>query len=455
MNITFYGGAFEVTGSCYLLSAGETNVLVDCGMFQGEHEPLDNTLPFDVSQLDLVLITHAHIDHCGRVPLLAKMGYQGPIYTIGQTAKLMEIMLEDSANIQEHNALEDPSGQGIPLYTKEDVKQALESVRITQYGKVVSFNQNVSFVFQDAGHLLGSSSLQLTLQDGKETRVVVFSGDIGNINQPMIADPTLFHQADYILMESTYADRTHYKNKDRAAEIAHILAETFARGGDVIVPSFAIGRTQGLLYYLREIKHRRLVDEPFDVYVDSPLATKATQIFVNELYPVADEETLALYEQGEAPMYFKGLHFVEDAMESKELNYRSERKVIIASSGMCDAGRIVHHLKNRLGKKEDTILFVGYQAEGTLGKKLLNGENPVTILGKRVNVKAQLIDYKGLSGHADREGLLNWLASFDQKPRGIFIVHGEEQVSLGFQAKLQELGYQADVPQKLETKKLL
>lgn len=453
MQVTFYGAAQEVTGSCYLLETQDLRILVDCGLFQGHQENLDNTLHFDPTTLDVVIVTHAHIDHCGRLPLLIKQGYQGPIYAIRQTAKLMEIMLRDAANIQERNALDSlEEAQYVePLYTMEEVEQTLRQVHICDYQKPYPYRNGLVFDFNDAGHLLGSSSLRLQVSEDDKTTTLVFSGDIGNQDQPLILDPIPFTRCDVVFVESTYADRNHSVSKDRVQDLATIFNHTFQRGGDVIVPSFAVGRTQTLLFYIREMKQRHLVPYDFEVFVDSPMATRATQVFMEELYEVADEETKALYAADQQPMLFKGLQFTEDVQASRALNFNPNRKVIIASSGMCEAGRIVHHLKNRLGKKEDTVLFVGYQAEGTLGQRLLSHPQEVTILDKKVKVKAEIVEYKGMSGHADQKGLNAWLSAFDPKPNTVFIVHGEREVSAHFQSQLTLDGYNAILPNTFQT----
>lgn len=457
MEITFYGAAQEVTGSCYFIHTEKANILVDCGMFQGiDTETYNNELPFNARDVDVVFVTHAHIDHIGRIPLLSKEGYHGPIYAIEQTAKLMQVMLEDSANIQEHNekVAKREGKQYKAMYVMEDVQEVMKQVKAVHYEEEFLEQHGISFWYNDAGHLLGSSSLRLTIEDQGEKKTLVFSGDIGNINQPLIEEPHPFKHCDYLFTESTYGDRLHETYDDIAKDLADVLNRTFERGGDVIIPSFAVGRTQNLLYYFKEIKKRHLVDRNFMVYVDSPMATRATEVYTEALYAVADEETKKMFDAGDNPMLFKGLEFVEDAEASRELNFNPQSKVIIASSGMCEAGRILHHLKHHLGRKEDSVIFVGFQAEHTLGRKIVQGEKSVEILNDTIKVKAEIVDYRGLSGHADQKGLLAWLHSFELMPKIVFICHGEYEAALAYQKILEHEGYTTMIPKMYEVKEL-
>ncbi len=456
MKLTFLGAAHEVTGSRFLLQACGKNVMVDYGMEQGVNLYENAPLPLAESELDAVLLTHAHIDHSGYLPLLYKKGYRGPIFATGPTTDLCKIMLLDSAHIQESDAewktrkaqrRAQPPVE--PLYTQEDALGAHGLFRPCAYGQRVEVCPGISLRMVDVGHLLGSASIEVTIcEDGAE-RIVMFSGDIGNLNQPLIRDPQYLHRADVLVMESTYGDRSHGPKPDYIASLTQVLQETFDRGGNVVIPSFAVGRTQEMLYFLRQIKQERRVrgHDGFPVYIDSPLGIEATQVFNENTWECADAETLALLRQGVNPLTFDGLRVAQTAEDSKRINTDTTPKVILSSSGMCDAGRIRHHLKHNLWRAECTVLFVGYQSVGTLGRSLVDGAKEVKLFGETIRVNARIEQLAGKSGHADNAGLIRWAAAFSPKPEHVFVVHGDDDVTDAFAARLnQELGLAASAP---------
>ncbi len=545
MKLTFLGAAHEVTGSCHMLEACGKIMLVDCGMEQGPDIYENQQIPVDASRIDYVFLTHAHIDHSGLLPLLYKKGFRGTIYMTYATWDLCDIMLRDSAHIQmfeaewrNRKAKRSGKPEYVPLYTMEDAAGAIKQFCGCPYGERISITDQIEIRFTDVGHLLGSACIEIWVREEEKETKLVFSGDIGNVHQPILKDPHTLDYADYVIMESTYGDRSHGERPDYVAELTKILQETFDRGGNVVIPSFAVGRTQEMLYFLREIKNRGLVtghpgeltkilQETFDrggnvvipsfavgrtqemlyflreiknrglvtghpgfkVYVDSPLAVQATTVFNKNMYECFDEETLSLVKSGVNPISFPGLClsitsdeskainfdeepkvknmyecFDEETLslvksgvnpisfpglclsitsdESKAINFDEEPKVILSASGMCEAGRIRHHLKHNLWRPESTVLFVGYQAAGTLGRTLVEGASEVRLFGEPVEVRAHIRVLAGISGHADRQGLIRWLEGFRTKPRRIFIVHGEDEVCDRFAACLRdELGY--------------
>lgn len=456
MKLTFLGAAREVTGSCTLITANGKNILVDCGMEQGADTYENQPLPMAAGQVDAVLVTHAHIDHTGRIPLLVKEGFSGPIYATAATAKLCDIMLRDSAHIQEFEAeWQNRKGKRKgaepvePLYTMQDAQNALALFRPCAYGAEVQLDENIRIRFTDVGHLLGSSCIEVWVTENGETTKLIFSGDVGNDGQPLLRDPLPMEGADYVIMESTYGDRTHAAHRpDYVKELTEILQETFDRGGNVVIPSFAVGRTQELLYFIREIKQEGLLrgHENFPVYVDSPLAIEATKIFSANVTECYDEEALSVLAEGVNPITFPGLKMSVTSDESKLINADKSPKVILSASGMCEAGRIRHHLKHNLWRKESTILFVGYQAAGSLGRILLDGAVRVKLFGEEIEVDATIRQLTGLSGHADRNGLLHWLTTMPQKPRQVFVNHGDDAVAEVFARDLREMGYNAVAP---------
>ena len=455
MKLTFLGAAHEVTGSCTLVEAAGHRFLVDCGMEQGHNTYENEDLPCAPGEIEAVLLTHAHIDHSGRLPYLYKNGYRGPIYATDATTDLCDIMLEDSAHIQEQeaewkNRKAQRSGREPvePDYTVQDALAVMEQFRPQPYGKPVAVLPGVQATFTDVGHLLGSSSITLRITEEGRTETIVFSGDIGNSNQPMLRDPQYLTEADYVVMESTYGNRSHGPKPDYVGELAAVLQRTFDRGGNVVIPSFAVGRTQEMLYFIRQIKAENRVrgHGNFEVYVDSPLASKSTTIFRENYSECFDQEALDLVRSGQNPLSFPGLRISETKEDSVAINADPSPKVILSASGMCDAGRIRHHLKHNLWREECTILFVGYQAAGSLGRTLLEGADQVKLFGEEVQVNAEIAQMSGMSGHADHDGLLRWLHSFAPKPGYVFVNHGDDEVCAGFAKELEGEGYAAEAP---------
>ena len=457
MKLTFVGAAHEVTGSCHFLQAVGKNILVDCGMEQGPDLYENPGLPVSASEVDYVFLTHAHIDHSGMLPKLAKEGFKGQIFTTYATADLCDIMLRDSAHIQEfeaewRNRKGKRAGQPEyePVYVMQDALDAIELLVPCQYGERITICDGVQIRFTDVGHLLGSASIEVWVTEGDVTKKIVFSGDVGNLDQPIIKDPVYTEHADYVVMESTYGNRVHTQEKpDYIGEFTRILKETFDRNGNVVIPSFAVGRTQEMLYFIREIKETGLLSEypDVEVYLDSPLAIEATKIFTKNMRECFDEEALALVNAGINPLVFPGLHTATSSEDSKMINFIEKPKVIISASGMCDAGRIRHHLKHNLWRPECTILFVGYQANGTLGRRLIEGEKNVRLFGEPIEVHAHIESLHGVSGHADRNGLLAWLGGFNTPIEHVFVVHGEDTVTDEFAKTVEETyGYPAFAP---------
>ena len=437
MRIVFSGAAHEVTGSCHYLQAGETHLLVDCGMEQGFniYENVEPPVPW--SQIDYVLLTHAHIDHAGMLPYIYARGFSGSVMATNATCDLCNIMLKDSAHIQEMEAewknrkSRRAGGPEVkPLYEMNDALGVLEHFVPNNYGDIVKLTEDVTIRFTDIGHLLGSASIEVWLKEDGVEQKIVFFGDIGNKNKPLICDPSYTMAADYAVMESTYGNRLHQKGTDHISELVRIVQETLDRGGNVVIPAFAVGRTQELLYYFRHIKTQRLVrgHENFEVYVDSPLAVEATHVFKHNQLECYDEETQDLVRMGINPISFPGLKLSVSSEESKNINFDPAPKVIISASGMCGAGRIRHHLRHNLWGRECTVRFAGYQAEGTLGRSLVDGNRTVKLFGETIDVEAHIETLHDISGHADRDGLLEWVENFHKKPEQIFVVHGSDDV---------------------------
>ena len=453
MKITFLGAAHQVTGSRTLVEwKDERYFLVDCGMEQGENDLLQAEMPVPASSVEYVFLTHAHIDHSGLLPLLYKQGFRGSIYCTGETENLCSIMLADSAHIQETDAAYETkknlrhSGTEVqPLYTTEDASLTMKLFHPCEYSRLYMIDDGLSVRFTDAGHLLGSSFIEFFLEDQGETRKLVFSGDVGNLNQPIIRDPQIVTEADYLIIESTYGTREHAMSSSPIPILTDILKQTFSRGGSVIIPSFAVGRTQELLYFFREIKQKNLIPEykTFPVYVDSPLANEATAVFLQCSEVCLDQQTLDIMSDGQNPIWFDDLYTTVSSDESKALNSNNEPKVIISSGGMCEGGRIRHHLKHNLWDSRNTILFAGYQAVGTLGRIIYDGAESVKIFGEQIDVKAQIALLDGISGHADRSGLLRWLSGFVQKPAYVFVNHGDDDSCTAFSKTVTE---QFDIP---------
>ena len=448
MKLTFLGANHEVTGSRTLLEwLPGRYLLVDDGMIQGNDEYINAPLPVSPGAVEYVLLTHAHIDHSGNLPLLVKQGFRGAIYCTAETANLCSIMLADSAHIQETEAqsqskknLRAGLAEVEPLYTAEDVQQTMKLFRPCEYGRIYQVDEGLSIRFTDIGHLLGSSAIECFLEEAGQRRTMVFSGDVGNTDQPIINDPQPVAAADYLLLESTYGDRLHEREKDPIPLLVDVLRRTFDRGGTVIIPSFAVGRTQELLYFFREIRQRKLLPEypDFPVYVDSPMANEATAVFLQCDISCLDEETRKVMAQGENPIWFEGLRTVTETADSKLLNANTDPKVVISSGGMCEGGRIRHHLKHNLWNEKNTILFVGYQANGTLGRIIYDGAKEVKIYGETIEVKAEIQLLAGVSGHADQQGLMNWLRRFETKPKIVFVNHGEDEACEALSKKIIE-----------------
>ena len=446
MKLTFIGADHEVTGSCHCITACGKTILLDCGMEQGADIYENAELPVTPPEIDFVFLSHAHIDHSGLIPYLYAHGFRGSVFATTATTDLCGIMLRDSAHIQMFEA-EWRNRKGkragkeeyVPLYELKDAVGVMYQFVPCPYNKIVDVCDGVKIRFTDVGHLLGSASIEIWIKEEEEERKIVFSGDVGNLNQPIIKNPSYIEEADFLIIESTYGDRLHQGNADNIAALAKIIKETFERGGNVVIPSFAVGRTQEMLYFIRQVKQENLVPgfEDFEVYVDSPLAVEATNIFHRNVEECFDEEAMALVRQGINPIHFPGLKIAVSAEESKAINFDPKPKVILSASGMCEAGRIKHHLKHNLWRPESTILFVGYQANGTLGRAIYEGAKEVRLFGETIEVKAQIQKFIGISGHADKDGLLRYVKAFSKKPQKVFVVHGEDSVTESFAACLR------------------
>ena len=466
MKVTFLGATKTVTGSNFLVEGAGKKFLVDCGMYQGKaEEEQENEAPFlfNVNEIDFMLLTHAHIDHSGRIPKLYNDGYRNPIYATKATCDLCSIMLPDSGHIQEmENEWKNKKRirKGLepvePMYTAEDALKSLEVFKPVKYDEIIDIDENIHVRFNDAGHMLGSAIIEIWVDEDGKTTKTVFSGDIGNNDLPLLAEPTMIEDADYLIMESTYGDRLHVGSEDKAQEFLDVVSETLEKGGTVVIPSFAVGRTQEVLYELNDIKQVKSNDEKFKeeydllmktpVYVDSPLAISATEIFKKntELF---DEKTQEIIRSGENPLEFPGLKFTRTADESKALNESDIPSIIISASGMCEVGRIKHHLKHNIWNPNSTILFVGYQAPGTLGRQIVDGAKKVKIFGEEFSVNARIEYIEAYSGHADQQWLLNFVYSFRQRPKHIFLVHGEPNGQIVLKNKIVDsIGIPVTIP---------
>jgi len=455
MRITFCGAAESVTGSCHLIETGKENAgscfLLDCGQFQGsakqEAQNFD-PFPFDPAGIDYLILSHAHIDHCGRIPLLVKRGFQGRIYCTKPTADLLPIMLRDSAHIHEKDAeWKNRKGQRSgkepvdPLYTADDAEASLALITPVLYDQEIVPSNGVRFTFVDAGHLLGSAITEIRIKEGGTETKLVYTGDLGADSKPLLRFPVKIRQADIVIMETTYGDRLHEKSGPSVERLAEIIERTTKRGGTVLIPSFAVGRTQELIYELNKFYERKegshAVFAEIKVYIDSPMAVAATEVFRRNIQDF-DEEYKALVMSGVDPLDFTNLVFTRSTEESKDLNADMGPKIIISASGMCDNGRIRHHLKHRLWDKRSTVVFVGYQSEGTLGRKLVDGVKTVSLFNEEIEVNAEIISLEGFSSHADRDGLIDWVRGFDKPPSALFLVHGEAAAKAGFSETLKE-----------------
>ena len=445
MNITFLGATKTVTGSNFLLEGAGKKILIDCGLYQGkaaEERENYSSFAYNVQDIDFMLLTHAHIDHSGKIPKLYMDGYRNPIIAHKATCDLCSIMLPDSGHIQEmENEWQNRKRirKGLPelppLYTAQDAIDCLEIFKPVKYDEIVELTPEIHVRFNDAGHMLGSSIIEVWVKENGEEKKIVFTGDLGNNDLPLLDSPTMIETADYLVMESTYGGRLHMRNQDKAEMFLNIVAETLDKGGNVVIPSFAVGRTQEILYELNKLreeredqefieKYEKLMKAP--VYVDSPLAISATEIFRQNM-DLFEEEVKEEIQKGDNPLEFPGLKFTQTAEESRALNESNIPSIIISASGMCEVGRIKHHLKHNLWNPNSTILFVGYQAPGTLGAKIVSGEKKVKIFGEEIAINARIEYIEGYSGHADQEWLLNFVYSFITKPKHIFLVHGEPE----------------------------
>ena len=447
MKITFIGATHEVTGSCTLLEAGDKKILIDCGMEQGVDIFENIEIPVSPPEIDAIVVTHAHIDHTGKLPFLVANGYTGPIYATEATYQLCEIMLRDSAHIQEFEAKwrnrkgkRADKEEYVPLYTTDDVVKTLALFSTSVYEKDVEIFDGVSISYTDAGHLLGSSNVLFKLEEDGNERTILFSGDIGNVDKPLIREPQDPPTADYVVCESTYGDRVHPEKPDYVEQLTRIIQTTLDRGGNLVIPAFAVGRTQEILYYIRIIKDEGLIrnHDGFPVVVDSPLAVEATNIYSTEMYEFYDDEALELLRAGVNPVTFPNLRLSVTSDESIAINEDPEPKIIISASGMCEAGRIRHHLKHNLWRPECTVLFVGYQSPGTVGGKLLDGVDSVKLFGEDISVKAEILRIDSFSSHADKPHLLEWVRKTDPGKR-IFINHGEDKVTESFATEASDL----------------
>ncbi|NLD19963.1 MAG: MBL fold metallo-hydrolase [Clostridiales bacterium] len=459
MKIQFCGASTGVTGSCHLITTENHKILLDCGQFQGgkAQEALNyEPFPFDPTEIDYMILSHAHIDHCGRIPLLIKRGFKGQIYCTDATADLLDVMLKDSGYIHEkeaewQNRKNERAGRPAiePLYTFNDAVDSLKYIKPVLYNQLIELNPEMKIVFNDAGHILGSAITELWVTEGENVSKIVFSGDLGVMERPILRNPTIIKKADYVIMESTYGNRLHPQNSMDVKKLLGIIKETTERGGTTVIPSFAVGRTQELIYELNRVYDGKSeYDKTLEnimVYVDSPMATTATEVFKRNAQ-VFDEETKEFITRGDNPLDFKNLKFTRTSQESMWLNANTDPKVIISASGMCEAGRIRHHLKHNLWNKKASIVFVGYQAEGTLGRILVEGAKEVTLFGEKVQVNAQIHNLEGFSGHADRDGLLQWLGGFQKEPKHIFLVHGEPDAKEDFAKTVEKrFGYKSIV----------
>lgn len=457
IKLSFLGAARNVTGSQYLVEANDVRFLVDCGLYQERELKGRNWEPFLIppGSIDAVLLTHAHLDHCGLLPKLVREGFDGHVYCTAATSEIAKVILMDSANIQQEDAefkrkrhqREGRRGPypEIPLYTTDDAKDCFRLLSPIYYGEPVEIGDGVVATFHDAGHILGSSMIRVTVSQDGEKRTLLFSGDVGRWNKPILRDPTLFDEADYVLVESTYGDRLHESQETISEELAKVINSTVEAAGNILIPSFALERSQEVLYYLNELLIKDRIPHLM-VFVDSPMAVSVTEVF--EHYPeLFDKEMMELIRQGKSPFNFPGLTMVRTVDQSKAINYITGAVMIIAGSGMCTGGRIKYHLVRNISRLESTILFVGYQAMGTLGREIVGGGKEVRILGQKYRVRARVAQIHGFSAHADRDELLRWLSALQRPPRHLFVVHGESETAWHFADLLKErTGWEISVP---------
>lgn len=457
MKIHFLGANRQVTGSRYCLETADSKILIDCGMFQERKFVSRNwdKSPIPPDDLDAMLLTHAHLDHCGLIPKLVAEGFDGPIYCTRPTVDLAEVIMRDSAKIQEEDAAykrkrhkkegREPKRPVKPLYTDEAVNATLPLLEGVPYDTAWQITDSVSVVFREAGHILGSAMLQLVVTEGESTYQVLFSGDIGQWGKPLIRDPSLFESADYVVMESTYGDRDHKQHGDVETQLCDVINATVERGGNVVIPTFAVERAQELMYFIGRLVHADKIPD-LKIFLDSPMAVDVTDIF-KQYRECFDQETWEMIVSKQPPLRFPGLHMTRRSSESKAINNEKEPCIIMASAGMCTAGRVKHHLRKNIWRPESTILFVGYQAHGTLGRQIRDGNSTVRIHGRNYDVKAQVAQIYGFSGHADRETLLRWIGNLKSAPKQIFLAHGEEDAANSLAAEIKKRqGWEVSVP---------
>jgi metallo-beta-lactamase family protein len=461
IKLTFLGATKNVTGSRFLIEANDMQILVDCGLYQERELKERDWAPFPVHpyNIDAILLTHAHLDHCGYLPKLVREGFCNSIYCTDATADITEIMLMDSAKVQMQDAenkkrrheREGRKGQypEVPLYTTEEVEDCLPHLSPVPYKHTVVLDNGISFTFYDAGHVLGASMIEVRIKQNGEERILLFSGDIGRQKRPILNDPTTFDEADYILTESTYGDRLLEPPESMFQELVNVVNSTVQAGGNIVIPSFALERAQHVLYYLNEALDAKKI-KPIKVFLDSPMAVNVTEVFKRHV-DLFDEDAKKLFLKGKSPFEFPGLRFTTSFEQSKDIDQIKEPAIIIAGSGMCTGGRIKYHLISNLPRAESTILFVGYQAVGTLGRQIVDGASEVRVLGQNYPVKAKIVKLNGFSSHADKDELLAWLSALKRPPRQVFVVHGEEKAANQYADSIRaSKGWNVAVPNYLD-----
>jgi metallo-beta-lactamase family protein len=454
MEIKLFGAAKTVTGSCYSLTSNKDKILVDCGMFQGGKDRVKLNyaeFSFAPKHYKALLLSHAHLDHCGRIPKLLKEGFKGKIYSTAATKDLAFIVLMDSAKIAAHDTeyenkrrIKEGLPKREPIYTEKDVRAAMSLFQVINYNRPVKISRNITATFYDAGHILGAASIMLEMCEGAKNTTIVFSGDLGQTGNPIVRDPETITKADYLFIESTYGDRLHVQVKERKNKFLEVIRATYKKGGKLLIPSFAIERSQELLYDINEFVEKNLMP-PINIYLDSPMAIKSTEVFKKhpECY---DQEIKALLKSGDNPFTFPGLTYSESTDNSKRLDHLKEPCVIIAGSGMCTGGRIKHHIRQYIDDPKNTILFVGYQVQGTLGYWIKEGRSKIKLLGVEARVRSKVESIDSFSGHADYKGLLNWLKYFTPSPKKVFITHGDEKSAVSLSDKIKKLGIDTYIP---------
>jgi len=462
VRLHFLGANRQVTGSRYLLEASDLKVMIDCGLFQERRFRDRNWSPPPIppEEVDHLLLTHAHLDHRGLIPKFVKAGYSNPIHATPASIDVARLVLEDAAELQEEDAAqkkrrhEREGRRGphpeAPLYTRQDAEESFRLLRIAPYGKSIPLNERVQVRYHDAGHILGSAMIEVIVHERGETRRVLFSGDVGTWNRPLMHNPSMIDNADFVIMESTYGDRDHVPGEDVTDALASVINDTVERGGNIVIPTFAIDRAQELMYHLGNLVRDDRIPR-LTIFLDSPMAVDATTIY-KRFRNLLDDATQAMYDRGEHPFQFAGMHFVRSARESRSINTIRGSSIIMAGSGMCTGGRVKHHLRHNIERPESTIVFVGYQAEDTLGRLIVDGEKEVRIHGRMHTVRAKVEQVLGLSAHGDRGDLLHWLDGFRKQPARLFLTHGEEKPAMALKGAVEDrLGWNVDVPEYEET----